>query len=693
MKSNRVRVFVVLVLIILAGIQKTSIAEDLFPFVLPWDDSSESITDISNWNEKPAGKNGFVKVIDSHLYSGEHRLRLLGVNLSFSGNLPSHADAEKLAKRMAKFGINCVRLHHMDTKKYPDGLLNQDMLTFNKEALDRLDYLIYQLKQNGIYSNLNLHVGRTYPGMPKWKKMPEYFKGIDIYYPDLIQMQKDYAKTLLTHRNSYTGLRYVDEPAIAIIEINNENSLLLEYWGLKRINYNSTPSLYISELEYQWNKWLQNRYKSNIELNKSWKDKFKKYALGNVSLIEPESLASQAAKKDWINFLLYVEKNYYNDMYNYIKNTLSAKSLIIGTQNNFSPFLTQSGMDIMDCHSYWQHPLFPGNAWDEDNWNVLNKPMSGTDNAGKISEIASYRVAGKPYVVTEYNHPAPNTYSTETIPLLAAYAALQDWDGIFIYSYAHGNNYNQQKISWFFDIAQHSVKMTTMVASAGLFRRADVIPHKREEFAYISEKEIIDQIADYNKAWINTKLFKLPEKTVLYSKTGFITSKDGATIQESVESTGINWDSVNKNVIIDSDMSKGFIGYNKDTIKFKDDVAIKSLTSCQNWSSILLTRMDKGKFTDNGRILITATGYSQNTGMQWKSFEKNSVGKEWGEAPVLVEGINAEIMIPRGSNHVEAWALDETGNRKQKLPIKEDENSSLHILKEYKTLWYEILLK
>jgi hypothetical protein len=46
-------------------------------------------------------------------------------------------------------------------------------------------------------------------------------------------------------------------------------------------------------------------------------------------------------------------------------------------------------------------------------------------------------VAGKPYTVSEVNHPFPNEYACEGIPILAAYAALHDWDGIFWYTLAH----------------------------------------------------------------------------------------------------------------------------------------------------------------------------------------------------------------------------------------------------------------
>src|SRR5512143_3590156 len=86
----------------------------LSPFVLPWDDASPGPTDLSFLNHTPAGKFGPIHARpDGHFYAGDERVRFLGVNLCFSGTLPEENDADKIAARMAKFGINVVRFHHL----------------------------------------------------------------------------------------------------------------------------------------------------------------------------------------------------------------------------------------------------------------------------------------------------------------------------------------------------------------------------------------------------------------------------------------------------------------------------------------------------------------------------------------------------------------------------------------------------
>ncbi|MDD5351218.1 MAG: cellulase family glycosylhydrolase, partial [Chthoniobacteraceae bacterium] len=203
--------------------------EPRFPFVLPWDDATPGVTDMSGLLEKPAGSHGFIQARDGHLFADGKRIRFFGVNTVFGANFPTHEAAEKIAARMAKFGINCVRFHHMDNRAAPSGIWNEDMRTLNAGQLDKLDYFIAQLKAHGIYSDLNLHVSRVYPGMPEWKEAPGFSKGVDLFYPPMLEMQRDYARQLLRHVNPYTHTAYADEPAVALVEINNENGLIEEW--------------------------------------------------------------------------------------------------------------------------------------------------------------------------------------------------------------------------------------------------------------------------------------------------------------------------------------------------------------------------------------------------------------------------------------------------------------------------------
>lgn len=69
-----------------------------------------------------------------------------------------------MAEHLARFDINCVRFHFLDSNwsgsLFIDGRENTRAL--NTQQLDRLDYFVAELKKQGIYTNLNLNVGRNY---------------------------------------------------------------------------------------------------------------------------------------------------------------------------------------------------------------------------------------------------------------------------------------------------------------------------------------------------------------------------------------------------------------------------------------------------------------------------------------------------------------------------------------------------
>jgi len=72
---------------------------NLFPFVLPWDDATPSVADVSAWLDKPAGARGFVTPSHGHFYVGNRRIRFFGVNFVGPGAFPRHEDAGKIRLR------------------------------------------------------------------------------------------------------------------------------------------------------------------------------------------------------------------------------------------------------------------------------------------------------------------------------------------------------------------------------------------------------------------------------------------------------------------------------------------------------------------------------------------------------------------------------------------------------------------
>jgi Carbohydrate binding domain len=839
----------------------------LFPFVPPWDDASPGVTNVSGWLDRPAGGRGFVVARDGHLYTGDRRLRFFGVNICFGACFPEHGDAEKVAARMAKFGINCVRFHHMDNQVAPNGIFRnlpttdpRRMRALDPVQLDKLDYFISQLKRHGIYADLNLHVSRVYPGLPAWEGMPSYFKGVDNFHPAMITLQHEYARDLLTHRNPYTQTRYVEEPAVALVEINNENALLDEWW---KGALDTMPAPYADELGRQWNAWLKAHYADAEALRRAWGTRaeplggellanagfargteawtleqhpdaraawevapgaaageqalrvrvgqkgqeswhiqfhqaglrlepgrsytlmFQARAeaprrisvnamqahapwrqlwtgevrltpawqsfqftfspadgeenarisfsglgaeagdywfagvslkpggvlglssgetLGSVGLFSKVAFGSRtvAARDDWIRFLWDAEDRYWSGMGRFLKQELGAHALIVGTQMGYSPFPIQAKLDVIDSHAYWQHPRFPGRPWDPENWSVSNVSMVKEATGGTVAGLALRRPTGKPFIVTEYNHAAPNTYASEAFLLLAAYAGLQDWDGVFAFAYSHRrDDWAPRRIPSFFDIDAHPTKMATLPAAVALFTRGDVQAGVAQAEATMTLEEAQERVRRSGPT-LRADAFGVPAAAALQHRVGLALGATAAKREPAVASAGqpgpaqsdngeLRWDAAQGVVLVDAPRSKSVIGFSSGKTYDLGGVGIAPAANRQNWSTISLTAVDAPDFASAGRVLITATGYAENTGMGWKNAEKSTVGRDWGTAPSLVEGIPATITLPVPAARVHVWALDERGQRKTELPVRDlAGKTAVEIGPRHQALWYEL---
>ena len=95
-----------------------------YPFVIPEKLDPDSPMNIGKLVlDPPAGKHGFCKVKDGHFYFEDGtRAKFWGTNLCFNACFPTHEQAEMLANRIAFFGFNAVRLHHMDMYFEPRGI-------------------------------------------------------------------------------------------------------------------------------------------------------------------------------------------------------------------------------------------------------------------------------------------------------------------------------------------------------------------------------------------------------------------------------------------------------------------------------------------------------------------------------------------------------------------------------------------
>lgn len=642
---------------------------------------------------EPAGTSGFVTEKNGHLVKGNgERFRIWGVNLTGwtrgGTMLPPKDQAEKWAKIMARNGINCVRFHFLDLptrttaeqaamekerlqgadagfrfKVRPIGLIdgNKDTTTdFDPEQMDRLDYFIFQLKQAGIYVNLNLNVGRGYKPADHVPDtdVVRLWKGFTYIGERLIELQKDYARRLLTHTNPYTKTKYSEEPAVATVEIVNENSLY-EFWMRNWLRgaltaekpaaqLDFTP-FYAHQLDAMYQAWLK-EHRNPAELAALRKEAgvaadapVPRLSRGEFSVAFRPRFHAEA------DFLGDVEKAFFLDMYAYIKQDLGVKSLVIGNADhtywipNQPMMRANSKLDFIDAHVYWQHPAI----WGRRNTPMVDDPLDST-----IVKLSRSPFRNRAFTVSEVNHPNPNEYAAEMMPILAAYAGFQDWDGVYFYTFEPKALSDwQDYVPDEFDITLDPVKMTQMKMGALLFTRGDVQPARQTV------------VRDYSAEQVNEAM-RLPEAERPFFTPGFpkatplvhgtrIGTLDGKSTADHgpapqppyLADTGeLGWyvDPGKHGVVtIDTPRTQALVGF----IKENADKTTRHLKAelRNEFAAITLSSLSNLPIQRADRLLLTASARWQNTGSKWN--ERRTLWEFWGHGPTLIEPVTGWLML------------------------------------------------
>jgi len=378
-------------------------------------------------SERPAGKHGFVQSAGDELRFEDGTLaRFWGVNVNGGACFPSKEYAPKVARRLAMAGCNIVRFHQLDAQwdtpnlfSYHKGKRVTTTRVFDPKSLDALDHFIYCLKQEGIYIYLDM---LTYRKFKEGDEVPEHGRLGDkagpwcITNPRLIELQKEFATQIWTHVNPYTGLTYKDEPAIVLSEIVNECDLFADTRS-KRVGYKPAP-YYEQEFRGFFRDWLAQQ---NIEYDWEHCDLF-------------------AKDEPLLEFKIQITKKYYQEMYDHMR-AIGVKIPITGTNwtRGVDNIIAHEDMDFTDSHHYHYD-------W---HWTIANRICQNrgiTSYPYIFPTLARMRVANKPFFVSEWDMPWPNSYRAEGPIYYAAIAALQNWSGLTIHTYSYDTRLAEMKV-------------------------------------------------------------------------------------------------------------------------------------------------------------------------------------------------------------------------------------------------------
>ncbi|MGI8907316.1 MAG: hypothetical protein ACR2IE_12590 [Candidatus Sumerlaeaceae bacterium] len=440
---------------------------DLYP--------DSSLADFSSLLTAPAGSRGFVTTdADGHFHfkSDASRARFWGVTIT-----QEHIDIPKrrideVVDVLARAGCNMVRFHSLDNRAgLQYGFLRRTIIDetpphendtqhLDSEYLDRLDYWIARLKERGIYTYLVLRGFRHYlPGddVHNALKLPRGATPMAIFNERLIELQIQYARNLLaTHRNPYTKLNYASDPAIALIEVFNEDSL----FARPRM-WQEMIEPYRTEFHKLWIDYLRRSYKTTVGLRQAWTNVDGLCALQTTETFEAANillpdmnanqtfeqaqaepfthpLKSPTRRRDGVRFAIELQRKYFRRM----MDALHAMGVrvpctgVVAGKSIPDTYSAACEFDFTAENMYQEHPEYePGRDWLPPAYYHDTNYLTNTDPSSGVPFVARYKWAGKPLAVREWATCWPNQYRAASMMEMASYGRMQDWDCILYFAY------------------------------------------------------------------------------------------------------------------------------------------------------------------------------------------------------------------------------------------------------------------
>ncbi len=404
---------------------------------------------------------------------------------------------------------------------------------------------------------------------------------------------------------------------------------------------------------------------------------------------------------DMTLFYLSLEEAYYEEMRSYVRDSLGVRVPVAGTNWNAGPvdIAVQSKQDYLDNHSYWDHPTFPGVPWSSTDWLISNAPMVREQNGATIAHLfAGAPVTGKPFTVSEYNHPFPNRYQTEAMLFLPSYAAFHGADGVMFFDYNSSDDWDTDMVANYFSIHRNSAMMALVPSCAAAFRGGMIRPARQTIVLEYSPADILGFPRRDSFDWVGGSLFDRRLALVHGVRAGSFTSAvpfDSSGLAPPpvnpfvTDTREITW---NTDGLL-SVAAPGFAGATGFLNAFAGQrVGPLTLSAASGFGTITWVSLTGDSLPAARRSLLTVSTMAQNTGMLWEG--TTTIHDRWGSSPTEVAPLSMTIRLAVNADSLRIHPLDpfgvETRGYETILPSSPDVFPAAIDQGQTRTVWFGI---
>jgi len=318
---------------------------------------------------------------------------------------------EKVAMAVAQ-GYNCASF-------------SMTNLYLTPEFLDAIDFLVYELKRNGIYVMLRLvgwdmgQKGYTFERRdePKFRCL--------MCEPEMLGYWERSVVKYLGHKNPYTGIPIAEDPVL--IGVNFIGEMNSAYERLMSLIPDLAPLG-----EQEWRKWLKEKYRDIGALNKAWQTKG-----AGLKDFEEVSIAHkdvpQRPASDWFEFISFKHEKF-NEFCRGVLAKVGYKGLVwegdgSRRMSEIRPRGTTSELVPIDI--YYAHP--------QGGWggvgNIVNQDSAVSKRGSDyLLNTFAVKINDRPLVITEQNYCNWNEHVYEGGLLMPAYGAFQGFSQFITYT-------------------------------------------------------------------------------------------------------------------------------------------------------------------------------------------------------------------------------------------------------------------